>query len=86
MPAASSRYADPAWRGRVTAAAVFLVVLWPMLVYSEFKPWRLFEAQSLQASWQFLASFVPPAHSGEFLALLLAATWQTVVIATAGLT
>jgi len=86
MPAASSRYADPAWRGRVTAAAVFLVVLWPMLVYSEFKPWSLFEAQSLAASWQFLASFVPPAHSGEFLALLLAATWQTVAIATAGLT
>lgn len=68
------------------AALVMLILLWPMLVFSEFKPWILFEAQSLQASWQFLASFVPPAHSGEFLQLLLVATWQTVAMATAGLT
>jgi phosphonate transport system permease protein len=68
------------------ATLLLLIVLWPMLVYSEFKPWVLFEAQSLQASWQFLASFVPPAHSLEFLQLLMVATWQTVAIATAGLT
>ena len=80
------QYPDPAWRGRVMAALVMLILLWPMLVFSEFKPWILFEAQSLQASWQFLASFVPPAHSGEFLQLLMVATWQTVAIATAGLT
>lgn len=63
-----------------------LIVLWPMLVFSEFRPWTLFEAQSLQASRQFLASFVPPAHSVEFLQMLIAATWQTIAIATAGLT
>lgn len=77
---------DPAWRGRVIAALLLLVLLWPMLVYSEFQPWILFDKQSLQASWQFLASFVPPAHSVEFLKMVLHATWETVAIATAGLT
>lgn len=80
------RHADPAWRGRVIATLLLLIVLWPMLVFSEFKPWSLFEAQSLQSTWQFVVSFVPPAHSAEFLQLMLTATWQTVAIATAGLT
>lgn len=57
-----------------------------MLVYSEFKPWVLFEAQSLHATGQFLSGFFPPVHSAEFIRLLLAATWQTIAIATAGLT
>ena len=84
MPAV--RHPDPAWRGRVIASLLLLVLLWPMLVYSEFQPWILFDKQSLQASWQFLASFVPPAHSVEFLKMVLHATWETVAIATAGLT
>lgn len=77
---------DPAWRKRLTAALVFIVVLWPLLVASEFRPWALFDAQSLAASRQFLASFLPPAHSPEFLWLVLEASWQTIAIATAGLT
>ncbi len=67
------------------AAVVALLLLWPMLQASEFQPWILFDQQSLSATWQFLAGFVPPAHSPEFLAMLLSATWQTVAIATAGL-
>jgi phosphonate transport system permease protein len=78
--------ADPAWRRRITLAVVFAAVLWPMLVASEFRPWALFDAQSLTAAAQFLASFVPPAHSSEFLLLVAQATWQTIAIATAGLT
>ncbi len=77
---------DPAWRGRVTATLLTLLLLWPMLVASEFKPWLLFDAQSLGATWQFLGSFFPPAHSADFLQLMLEATWQTIAIATAGLT
>lgn len=79
-------YADPAWRGRVTMFFIALVLLWPLLVWSEFKPWVLFDAQSLAATGQFLASFFPPAHSAEFLLLAAEATWQTVAIATAGMT
>ena len=41
---------DPAWRGRVTATLVGLPLLWPMLAASEFKPWLLFDPQSLAAA------------------------------------
>jgi phosphonate transport system permease protein len=81
-----SQHPDPAWRGRVMGSIIALVLLWPMLVASEFKPWTLLDAQSLRATGRFLADFVPPAHSAEFLQLMLTATWQTVAMATAGLT
>jgi phosphonate transport system permease protein len=77
---------DPAWRGRVTAALIVAVLLWPMLAATEFKPWILFDKQSLRATGRFLAAFFPPEHSAEFLQLVAEATWQTVAIATAGLT
>jgi phosphonate transport system permease protein len=77
---------DPAWRGRVAATVVCLAILWPMLVVTEFKPWILFDWQSLSSTGRFLADFLVPAHSAEFLAMLLRETWQTVAIATAGLT
>ncbi|MEO6354032.1 MAG: ABC transporter permease [Oxalobacteraceae bacterium] len=90
MPASAitirSQHPDPAWRGRMVGGIIALVLLWPMLVASEFQPWILFDAQSLSATGRFLADFVPPAHSTEFLQLMLAATWQTVAMATAGLT
>lgn len=78
--------ADPAWRTRVTAAIIGLAVLWPALVFSEFKPWLLFDMQSLTAAGRFLAGFLKPEHSPEFLWMVLRETWQTVAIATAGLT
>ncbi|MDD4978609.1 MAG: ABC transporter permease [Gallionella sp.] len=81
----TSKYPDPAWHGRVMLAVVALLLLWPMLQASEFQPWILFDKQSLSSTWQFLSGFVPPAHSPEFLAMLLEATWQTVAIATSGL-
>lgn len=77
---------DPAWRPRVTAAVVFLLLLYPMLVASEFKPWALFDAQSLRAAWMFLRDFLTPSVEPEFLVMVLRETWQTVAIASAGLT
>ena len=77
---------DPAWRARVAIALVCLALLWPALVFSEFKPWTLFEAQSLAAAWNFASSFLTPVHDAEFLQMVLRETWQTVAIATAGLT
>ncbi|MCA1856478.1 ABC transporter permease [Massilia oculi] len=82
---AASLHPDPAWRGRVTAALVCLLLLWPMLTASEFKPWILFDPQSLAAAGMFLSDFLHPATEGEFLAMVLRETWQTVAIATAGL-
>lgn len=77
---------DPAWRARVTVTICMLVLLWPMLHITEFKPWQLIDGQSLGATWRFLSGFFPPAHSAEFLLIVLEATWQTIAIATAGLT
>ncbi|RJG08563.1 PhnE/PtxC family ABC transporter permease [Massilia cavernae] len=85
MPHASVLHPDPAWRSRVVTAIACAVLLWPMLVYSEFKPWTLFEPQSLAAAWRFASDFLTPAHGEEFLRMVLRETWQTVAIATAGL-
>ena len=85
-PILSQAPRDPAWRTRVTAAIIGLAILWPALVFSEFKPWILFDMQSLKAAGAYLAGFLHPAHSAEFLQLVLRGTWETVAIATAGLT
>lgn len=77
---------DPAWRQRLTFSLLALVLLWPILVATEFKPWLLADAQSLDATGRFLAGFFPPAHSAEFLWIVLDASWQTVAMATAGMT
>ncbi len=86
MPRPAILHPDPAWRGRVIAAAVCLALLWPALVYSEFKPWILFDLRSLRAAGSFLAGFLTPVLERDFLLMVLHQTWQTVAIATAGLT
>jgi len=77
---------DPAWAGRVFWAGAGLVVLWPLLVATEFRPWVLLEPRNLKVTGQFLASFWPLAFSGEFLAMVARETWRTVAMATAGVT
>ncbi|MDQ2778803.1 MAG: ABC transporter permease [Pseudomonadota bacterium] len=77
---------DPAWIGRVAWFCVALVIAWPMLVATEFKPWELFEPESRRVTAQFLSTFFPPAHSADFLWLVLRQAWRTVAIATAGIT
>jgi len=63
-----------------------LVLLWPLMVATEFKPWVLVERENLKVTGQFLASFLPPAHGAEFLAMVARESWRTVAIATAGIT
>ena len=77
---------DPAWLGRVFWTGAGLVVLWPLLVATEFKPWILFESSNLKVTGNFLASFLPPAVGAEFLGMVARETWRTVAIATAGMT
>ena len=77
---------DPAWNGRVFWGLAFLVLLWPMVVNTEFKPWVLLQPESLKPALRFLADFVPPRLDAEFLLLIAQETWRTVAIATAGLT
>ena len=77
---------DPAWTGRLFWFCAALVVIWPMLVVAEFKPWVLFESGNVKPTLKFLRDFVPPKIDGEFLTLVAIETWRTVAIATAGIT
>jgi phosphonate transport system permease protein len=77
---------DPAWLGRVGLLAAALVLSWPLLQATEFRPWLLLDPQSLRVTGRFIASFLPPAHSIDFLLLVARETWRTVAIATAGIT
>ncbi|TFZ01120.1 PhnE/PtxC family ABC transporter permease [Ramlibacter rhizophilus] len=76
---------DPAWTGRLFWLLAAAVVLWPLAVAAEFRPWELFAPESLRATLRFLADFFPPRLDAEFLGLVLRETWRTVAIATAGL-
>lgn len=77
---------DPAWLGRVFWIGLCLVLLWPLGVATEFKPWVLLEPDNLKVSAQFIGSFWPLAHDAEFLAMVARDTWRTVAMATAGVT
>jgi len=77
---------DPAWLGRVFWILAALVLLWPLLAATEFRPWVLFSAESRGPTLRFLAAFVPPAVGADFLALVARETWRTVAIATTGIT
>jgi phosphonate transport system permease protein len=84
MPLNAATRRDPAWLGRVGLASLALVLLWPLLVATEFKPWLLLEPDALRVTGRLLASFLPPALGGDFLWMLARETWRTVAIATAG--
>jgi phosphonate transport system permease protein len=81
----SPEHRDPAWRGRVLWSCAALLLLWPMLVVSEFKPWVLWAPESLGPTLNFLAAFVPPKLEPEFLGMVAHETWRTVAMATAGI-
>jgi phosphonate transport system permease protein len=76
---------DPAWHARLAWTAAGLVLLWPLLRATEFRPWAMLEAHSLRATGRFAASFLRPALQPDFLLLVARETWRTVAIATAGI-
>lgn len=77
---------DPAWPGRLQLLLLFVVVTAPSLWITEFNPATFLDESSLRATSLFLSTFIPPAHSPEFLKLLLESAWKTIAIATAGMT
>jgi phosphonate transport system permease protein len=77
---------DPAWWPRLFWSSAALVLLWPLLLATEFRPWLLLDAASLRVTGRFVGSFFPPALQGDFLLLVARGTWRTVAIATAGIT
>ncbi len=76
---------DPDARRRLGAALLALALLWPLLQLAEFRPAALFDVRNLNVIGGFLAGFLPPERSPEFLGLLLKATLETLAIATAGI-
>lgn len=82
-PALADR--DPAWAGRVQLLLLFAAITLPAAWLSEFNPAVFLDSSSQQAARNFLGTFLPPAHSTEFLALLARSAWQTVAIATSGM-
>ena len=77
---------DPVWHQRLGWSAALLLLLIPALWIVEFKPWIFFDQQSLKAGGSFVKSFWPPAHDAEFLRLLVSSTWNTIAVATTGVT
>jgi len=82
----SPHHPDPAWRQRLAALAIGILLLWPLVATTEFYPWTLFDLQSLASTGRFLSAFLHPAHDAEFLAMVAREAWKTVAIATCGLT
>ena len=82
---ATDPHRDPAWRGRVFWTLAALALLGPALVAVDFRVWLFFEPDNLKVTLNFLGSFLPPATSPDFLAMVARETWRTVAIATAAL-
>ena len=81
----SPQMRDPAWTGRLFWIIAFALLMWPLLVITEFKPWLLWHEDSRKVMGKFIGDFFPPAHDKEFLLLIAKETWRTVAIATAGI-
>lgn len=79
------RARDPAALPRAMLTVVLLLLLWPGLQLTEFRPQTLFNSQSLETMGRFLSGFWPPATDAEFLRLLARATLETLAMATAGM-
>lgn len=65
--------------------SVAVVLLAPALALTEFKPWTLFEPETIKSTKRFLGDFFPPKFETEFLLLVARECWRTVAIATAGM-
>ncbi|SIR78863.1 phosphonate transport system permease protein [Aquipseudomonas alcaligenes] len=76
---------DPAALPRLLLTVLAVVLLWPGIQLAELNPGVLLAADSQSEMGRFVAAFWPPAHTPDFLQLLLDATLQTLAIATAGM-
>ena len=62
------------------------MLLWPLGVATEFRPWVLWEPDNRKVTLDFLASFWPLVYNAEFMNMVVRETWRTVAMATAGVT
>ena len=76
---------DPESVARFFFILAGIALLWPLGVATEFRPWALFESESIQATVRFLGTFWPIADDPAFLRLIARETWRTVAMATVGI-
>ena len=60
-------------------------MLWPGIQWTEFNPSLLFDPANRRTIAQFVGTFFPLDLSGEFLSLVVKATFETLALATAGM-
>ena len=77
---------DPAALPRVVLTALVLLLLWPGFRLTEFDLGVLFDPRNRETMGRFLGTFFPLAFSGEFVRLVVKSTFETLAIATAGMT
>lgn len=77
---------DPDFSSRIFWLTFALLLLWPLGVATEFRPWVLWESENRKVSRDFLASFWPLVCDAEFMRMVVRETWRTVAMATAGVT
>lgn len=80
------KFRDPAFSSRLFWLSLAILLLWPLTVATEFRPWVLWEPDNRKVTRDFLASFWPLVHDAEFMRLVARETWRTVAMATAGVT
>jgi phosphonate transport system permease protein len=84
--ASGSKLRDPDFSSRVFWLSLAIVLLWPLGVATEFRPWVLWEPDNRKVTLDFLASFWPLVYNAEFMQMVAHETWRTVAMATAGVT
>jgi phosphonate transport system permease protein len=84
--AIAGKLRDPDFSSRIFWLTFALLLLGPLGVATEFRPWVLWEPENLKVSRDFLASFWPLVYNAEFMQMVVKETWRTVAMATAGVT
>jgi phosphonate transport system permease protein len=84
--ASGGKLRDPDFSTRVFWLSLAIVLLWPLGVATEFRPWVLWEPDNRKVTLDFLASFWPLVYNPEFMYKVVRETWRTVAMATAGVT
>ena len=84
--ASGGKLRDPDFSARVFWLSLAILLLWPLAVATEFRPWVLWQPENRKVSLDFLASFWPLVYDAEFMRMVARETWRTVAMATAGVT
>jgi len=84
--ASGGKLRDPNFASRLFWLSLAIVLLWPLGVATEFRPWVLWEPGNRKVTLDFLASFWPLVYNAEFMHMVVRETWRTVAMATAGVT